>query len=141
MDDHPMVFGTSSRSTVTRGSSEELRVQRSSKDLQKIFEMKAHSRIFARWSRSKINKGSLEVLRYRRAFKDLRKTFEIKDHSRTFRISSISNIIKGFFCNGLPQNTICYFRRAISLSFGHKVLLVYSNAESILEQKVIFKTL
>ena len=109
---------------IIRGSSEELRVQRSSKDLRKIFEMKTHSRIFARSSRSKIIQGSSDVLQYRRALKDFRKIYEIKDHSRTFGTSSISNIIQGSFCNSLPQNTRCYFRRAILLSFGHRGLLV-----------------
>ena len=122
-----MVFGTSSRSKVTRGCSEVLRDQRSFRDPRKTFVNKDHSRIFGRASSSKVVQGASEDLRDESPFKDLCKIVEIKDHSRVFGSSSISNIIQGSFCNSLPQNTSCYFRRAILLSFGHRGLLVRIN--------------
>ena len=95
MDDPPMVFGTSSRSKVTRGCSKVLRDQRSFRDPRKIFANKDHSRTFGRASSSKVVQGPLEDLRDGSPFKDLCKVVEIKDYSRVFGSSSISKGIQG----------------------------------------------
>ena len=79
---------------------------------------------------SKAIQGSSEDLRYQISSKDLWKIFKINDHSRTFGRCWISKIIQGSFCDRLPQNTRCYFRKAIFMSFGHRCLLV-----SLMSQK------
>ena len=128
------MFGSSSRSKVFQGSSKDLCQQRSFEDLRKSFEFNGRPRTFGRSSRWKPVQGSLQDRRDQRLFKGIRKFFDIEGHSRIFGRSLRSKIIQGpseylryqisSFCNSLPQNTRCYFKRAILLSFGHRGLLV-----------------